>query len=233
MESKLPPGYTLRMAASHADFRSFAGLAVHYHQWLDVDLCFQDFEHELASLPGSYAQPAGCILLVSHSSCPESASEDVACVAVRPLKGQAPPLPSTPHQHQQHNAAHRLETSPTCELKRLWVEEPHQRFGLGRVLMAAALQAIAGGMGYSSMVLDTLERLTSANRLYEQLGFEKIAAYYDNPLPGGAHTLWRQHNANDSIAPNVCTANAMCEQLVSPVMLRTASKLCHAGKTAA
>lgn len=160
MESKLPPGYTLRMAASHADFRSFAGLAVHYHQWLDVDLCFQDFEHELASLPGSYAQPAGCILLVSHSSCPGSASEDVACVAVRPLKGQArpeetntcnssaaaaAPLPSTPHQHQQHNAAHRLETSPTCELKRLWVEEPHQRFGLGRVLMAAALQASAAG----------------------------------------------------------------------------------------
>jgi ribosomal protein S18 acetylase RimI-like enzyme len=40
-------------------------------------------------------------------------------------------------------------------------------------------------MGHSSMVLDTLERLSAANRLYERLGFERTAAYYDNPLPGG------------------------------------------------
>lgn len=49
-------------------------------------------------------------------------------------------------------------------------------------------------MGYSSMVLDTLDRLSSANRLYQQLGFEQTPAYYTNPLPGAALVLWQQQS---------------------------------------
>lgn len=159
MDPLLPPGYTLRTAVDHADFRSFARLAVRYHAWLNVDLQFQDFKHELASLPGSYAQPAGCILLVSYRSSADAAPEDVACVAVRPLKQQersqgdsscnsiaaAALQGATTHQQQQQQQqddtpADTLSSLHTCELKRLWVEGPHQRFGLGRALMAAALQ---------------------------------------------------------------------------------------------
>jgi ribosomal protein S18 acetylase RimI-like enzyme len=51
------------------------------------------------------------------------------------------------------------------------------------LLLLLLLQA-AQAKGYSSMVLDTLERLTAANSLYEQLGFERTTAYYHNPLPG-------------------------------------------------
>jgi GNAT superfamily N-acetyltransferase len=163
MDTILPPGHALRTAVDHADFRSFAQLAVRYHAWLNVDLQFQDFEHELTSLPGSYAQPAGCILLVSYRSSPDAAPEDVACVAVRPLKKQqklpkgknscnsiaaAAAQTSTMVQRQQQqqqqqddDAPDTLPSSHTCELKRLWVEQPHQRVGLGRALMAAALQA--------------------------------------------------------------------------------------------
>ncbi len=34
------------------------------------------------------------------------------------------------------------------------------------------------------MVLDTLHRLEPALNLYKHLGFEEVAAYYENPLPG-------------------------------------------------
>jgi putative acetyltransferase len=39
-------------------------------------------------------------------------------------------------------------------------------------------------LGYSTMLLDTLDRLESAIHLYESLGFVRTEPYYDNPLPG-------------------------------------------------
>jgi GNAT superfamily N-acetyltransferase len=173
MERQLPPGYTVRKAADHTDFKSFARLAVQYHAWLNVDLCFQDFEHELASLPGSYAEPSGCILLVSCTISSTAAPEDVACVAVRPLKQQkqrpardvsydsiAAAAEQLPSMHQQECRQHQQDTpgtlrsSDVCELKRLWVQEPHQRNGLARILMAAALQASAASL-ISSVLLQS------------------------------------------------------------------------------
>ena len=36
--------------------------------------------------------------------------------------------------------------------------------------------------GYSCMVLDTIEPLQSAIRLYKGLGFQETEPYYDNPM---------------------------------------------------
>ena len=52
-----------------------------YQQFLNVDLCFQGFEEELASLPGKYAKPKGVILLA------EVDGNIAGCVAVREIKG--------------------------------------------------------------------------------------------------------------------------------------------------
>ena len=38
-------------------------------------------------------------------------------------------------------------------------------------------------MGYDRLYLDTLSSLHEAMSLYEKLGFERMPAYYDNPLP--------------------------------------------------
>ena len=42
--------------------------------------------------------------------------------------------------------------------------------------------------GYSAMLLDTLDEMESARELYAALGFQEVAPYYFNPIPG-AHYL--------------------------------------------
>lgn len=49
-----------------------------------------------------------------------------------------------------------------------------------------ALEA-AGDAGYRRLVLDTFDKMQSAVRLYEKLGFRPIPAYYDNPIPGALY----------------------------------------------
>lgn len=77
-----------------------------------------------------------------------------------------------------------------CEMKRLFVRPEFRGFGLGRQLASAAITS-SRELGYSIMRLDTLDRLTEAMRLYERLGFRRIPAYYENPLPGVVY--WELH----------------------------------------
>lgn len=136
-------------------------LFTEYAAQLGVDLCFQDFEAELLTLPGPYAPPHGILLLALVDGAP------AGCGALRPLP-----------EADYLNA---------CEMKRLYVRRAFRRFGLGRQLAQAlidhALQA-----GYSTMLLDTLDDMEAARGLYASLGFEEIPPYYYNPLPG-AHYL--------------------------------------------
>jgi putative acetyltransferase len=56
VEAKVPEG----MATVRELFREYAAE-------LQVDLCFQGFEEELAALPDSYARPRGAIWLAESS----------------------------------------------------------------------------------------------------------------------------------------------------------------------
>lgn len=132
-----------------------------YAASLSVDLCFQDFSAELASLPGEYAPPRGCLLLA------EVDGSIAGCCALRPLDTSDYP-----------NAA---------EMKRLYVRKAFRGFGLGRELAEAILDA-ARQMGYACVLLDTLDDMESARALYTDLGFEEIPPYYHNPI-AGAHYL--------------------------------------------
>ena len=52
-----------------ADLDEIRVMLREYAAWLEVDLCFQNFEEELAGLPGEYAPPLGRLLLAEGAGC--------------------------------------------------------------------------------------------------------------------------------------------------------------------
>ncbi len=150
----LAPGTSLELQSTRDIFTEYAGT-------LSVDLDFQDFDAELAALPGEYSAPRGALLLALVDG------NVAGCCALRPMDSS-----------DYTNAA---------EMKRLYVRKAFRGFGLGRQLAEAILDE-ARRAGYSCVLLDTLDDMEAARALYEDLGFEDIPPYYHNPH-AGAHYL--------------------------------------------
>jgi putative acetyltransferase len=155
------PAIELRRAESADDLARAATIFREYAASLEIDLCFQNFDAEIAALPGEYAAPNGHLLLAFVGG------ELAGCAALRPLGD--------------------VDYANACEMKRLFVRPGFRRFGLGRALAQALLDE-ARRVGYSTMLLDTLDDMESARELYASLGFTEIPPYYFNPIPG-AHYL--------------------------------------------
>ena len=158
----------IRLAETPADIALARELFNEYAQWLGVDLCFQGFDRELATLPGAYAPPRGRLLL---AGVPPAA---FGCIALRPLETQAA---------CGSGAEDPDENGKIGEVKRLYVQPAHRGEGWGRRL-ADALIAEARTIGYRELKLDTLDWMDDARELYAKLGFRECPAYYDTPLPG-------------------------------------------------
>jgi GNAT superfamily N-acetyltransferase len=156
-----PPQIDLVVPDQPALFDAVREIFREYADSLAVDLCFQGFEQELATLPGDYASPHGLLLLAYVDGAL------AGCGAFRPL-------PDVDHVN-------------ACEMKRLFVRRAFRRFRLGR-LVAQALMDRAREAGHSTMLLDTLDEMEVARGLYAALGFVEVAPYYFNPIPG-AHYL--------------------------------------------
>ena len=159
----------LRHAETPADVALARALFVEYAKWLAVDLCFQGFDRELATLPGSYAPPRGRLLLAGVQP------DAFACIALRPLATHDGCCGDAPAQTGDATAI--------GEVKRLYVQPARRGEGWGRRLVETVISE-AHAIGYRELKLDTLERMDDARRLYAKLGFRECRAYYDNPLPG-------------------------------------------------
>ena len=129
-------------------FRNFAA-------WLGVDLSFQNFEQEMAFLPGSYAEPQGRLFFAEFSGRP------AGWVGIRPLP----------------------DSEGTCEMTRLYVDPEFRGKGVGRALALEAIKA-AKAVGYRRLLIDTLPSMRMAVKLYRELGFTEAPAYYKTPVEG-------------------------------------------------
>ena len=132
-----------------------------YAQSLGFSLCFQNFDQEIASLPGDYAPPSGRLLLA------EVDGEAAGCVALHAL--------AAPDQEN------------LCEMKRLYLRPAFRGLGLGRRLAEQAI-AEARAIGYRRMRLDTIPSvMADAVALYRRLGFREIPPYRLNPIEGALY----------------------------------------------
>jgi putative acetyltransferase len=165
------------LEATRAIFRDYAAS-------LGIDLCFQNFDEELATLPGDYAEPRGALLL--------------ALADAERRDAVAPPIDAPIIRRAQGGMAYvagccalrPLDTADypnAAEMKRLYVRPAFRGLGLGRQMAEAMLDA-ARGAGYACVLLDTLDDMESARALYEDLGFVEVPPYYHNPI-AGAHYL--------------------------------------------
>ncbi|MBP7415480.1 MAG: GNAT family N-acetyltransferase [Pyrinomonadaceae bacterium] len=122
-----------------------------YEAWLGMSLCFQDFENEVATLPGKYATPDGRLYLAYvHDKL-------AGCIALRKLENE------------------------TCEMKRLFVRDGFRghRVGVSLIekLIADAREIGYKQMRLDTYP----PKMGKAVKLYESHGFQAIPPYYDNP----------------------------------------------------
>jgi ribosomal protein S18 acetylase RimI-like enzyme len=99
------------LASSDSDTQAVRQLFRQYAASLAIDLCFQNFERELASLPGDYSPPRGALFL-AHAD-----GSAVSCIGLRPC------------------------SESVGELKRLYVVPAFRGRGLARSLVSAAIAA--------------------------------------------------------------------------------------------
>jgi putative acetyltransferase len=132
-------------------------LFLEYAKSLGFSLCFQNFENELASLPGGYAPPEGRLLLVEYEG------RLAGCVAL-----------------------HKLEPL-VCEMKRLYLRPQFRGKGLGRALadriIAEAHQIGYRSMRLDTVE----PVMKDAVAMYRRLGFKEIAPYCANPIEGALY----------------------------------------------
>jgi GNAT superfamily N-acetyltransferase len=143
--------------ASPAQVAQARELFQEYEKSLGVNLCFQNFEQELAGLPGHYAPPDGRLLLVEYET------QLAGCVAL-----------------------HKWETG-ICEMKRLYLRPAFRGKGLGRALAETIIaEAREIGYQHMRLdTIEPI--MKDAVEMYRKLGFREIAPYRPNPIAGAMY----------------------------------------------
>ncbi len=138
-------------ATTPEDVQTTRELFREYSTWLAVDLCFQNFEKELAELPGSYAPPRGRLLLALEDN------QIAGCVGLRAIGNDS------------------------CEMKRLYVKPEFRDAGLGRLLLDRIVTEARDIGYATMRLDTLPGKMDRAIAMYRRLGFREIDRYYENP----------------------------------------------------
>ncbi len=146
--------FSIFQAQSAAHVAQARELFVEYAQSLGFSLCFQNFDEELAGLPGDYSPPEGRLLLAEYRSQP------AGCVALRPKE------------------------SGFCEMKRLYLRPQFRGKGLGRILADRIITEARQIGYTRMRLDTVEPVMKDAVAMYHRLGFKEIAPYCENPMAG-------------------------------------------------
>jgi len=148
------PTFHIEQVTTSAQVKAAHDLFVEYAHSIGFSLSFQNFDHELRTLPGDYAPPHGRLLLAHLNDAP------VGCVALHPFEGEA------------------------CEMKRLYVRPEARGHALGRVLVERLIKEARTIGYKRMRLDTVEPIMTKAVLLYRDMGFEEIVAYRENPMEG-------------------------------------------------
>jgi ribosomal protein S18 acetylase RimI-like enzyme len=138
-------------AETHEQIEEIRKLFREYENWLGIDLCFQDFEKELANLPGKYAKPDGRLFLIYQEN------QSAGCIALRKIDAR------------------------TCEMKRLYARDRFRGLGFGKMLIEKLFEEAQVIGYEKMRLDTLPDKMPSAVKLYKSYGFCEIPPYYDNP----------------------------------------------------
>jgi GNAT superfamily N-acetyltransferase len=138
-------------AETPAEIDEARSLFREYEAWLGLKLCFQNFDEEVAQLPGKYAEPEGRLLLVFVDA------KLAGCIALRKL------------------------ADDVCEMKRLFVREAFRGRKIGVLLIEKIIEEAGVIGYKKMRLDTFPPKMAKAARLYESHGFREIPPYYDNP----------------------------------------------------
>jgi putative acetyltransferase len=150
-------GLSIFQAASPTQIAQARELFLEYAQSLGFSLCFQNFDKELAELPGDYAPPEGRLLLVDYEG------QVAACVAL-----------------------HRLGPA-ICEITRLYLRPQFRGKGLGRALAERIIAEASQIGYQRMRLDTVEPVMKDAVAMYRKLGFKEIAPYRPNPIVGAMY----------------------------------------------
>ena len=147
----------MTQAKSPAQIAQARELFVEYAQALGFSLCFQNFDQELAGLPGDYAPPGGRLLLAEYRG------QLAGCVALHQL---GPGI---------------------CEMKRLYLRPQFRGKGLGRVLAEIVIAEGRAMGCRQMRLDTVEPVMPNAVAMYRRLGFKEIEPYCPNPIDGALY----------------------------------------------
>jgi carbonic anhydrase len=145
--------YKIIAAESSDEIEEVRKLFLEYAEWLGFSLCFQNFDEELATLPGKYSSPEGRLYLV------KTGNKYIGCIGLRKYENEI------------------------CEMKRLYIKPEARGLGIGHKLVELIINDAKKIGYKKMRLDTIKNQMAAAIEIYKKNGFVETESYYKNPDP--------------------------------------------------